>query len=93
MRKPKRQWVRTTDSGHPYPVYQNLLHDFQATGVNQVWVADITYISIMTLFVYLAAIVDIFSRNAIGNAISEHIDTTLSLKALAMAIEKRRPSP
>jgi len=92
-RKPKRRWVRTTDSGHHYPVYQNLVHDFQATGVNQVWVADITYISIMTSFVYLAAIVDLFSRKAIGYAISEHIDTALSLKALAMAIEKRRPSP
>lgn len=68
-RKPKRRWVRTTDSGHHYPVYQNLVHDFQATGVNQVWVADITYISIMTSFVYLAAIVDLFSRKAIGYAI------------------------
>lgn len=92
-RKPKRRWVRTTDSGHRYPIYQNLVHDFQTTGVNQVWVADITYISLTTSFVYLAAIVDVFSRKAIGYAISSHIDTALSLKALAMAIEKRCPPP
>lgn len=92
-RKPKRRWVATTDSGHRYRLYQNLVHGFQATGINQVWVADITYISLMTSFVYLAAIVDVFSRKAIGYAISSHIDTALCLKALAIAIEKRKPSP
>ena len=92
-RKPKRRWVKTTDSDHRYPVYQNLVNGFRATGVNQVWTTDITYISLKTSFVYLAAIIDLFSRKAIGYAISSRIDTALCLKALAMAIEKRKPSP
>ena len=92
-RKPKRRWVKTTDSDHRYPVYQNLVNGFRATGVNQVWTTDITYISLITSFVYLAAIIDLFSRKAIGYAISSRIDTALCLKALAMAIEKRKPSP
>lgn len=89
--KKTRQFVKTTDSNHPYPIYPNLIKDLKVTDVNQVWVADITYIRIVTAFVYLAVILDLYSRKAIGYAISRHIDTNLSLAALQMAIETRNP--
>lgn len=89
--KLKKRWVRTTDSNHPYPVAPNLLKEAKITGVNQAWVADITYIRIMTAFVYLAVILDVFSRKVVGWAISLRIDTELTRAALRMAIETRRP--
>ena len=91
--KIKKRWVRTTDSNHPYPVASNLLKDAKITGVNQAWVADIAYIRIMTAFVYLAVILDVFSRKVVGWAISLRIDTELARAALRMATEERRPSP
>ena len=63
------------------------------TSVNQVWVADITYIRILTAFVYLAVIVDLFSRKVIGYHLSRHLDTKLTLSALQMAIRDRNPLP
>ena len=89
--KPKHRWVRTTDSNHPYRIYPNLLPDSPATAPNQVWIADITYIRISLGFVYLAVILDLFSRKAIGYGLSQNIDTSLSLKALNMALESRDP--
>lgn len=89
--KIKKRWITTTDSNHRFPVYQNLLKDVKVTGVNQVWVADITYIRILTAFVYLAVILDAFSRKAVGWAISLRIDTELTRAALQMAIQTRRP--
>ena len=80
-----------TDSNHPYPVYPNLTKDLRVTSLNQVWVADITYIRIAVGFVYLAVILDLCSRKAIGYAISRNIDTALSLSALRMAIQNRNP--
>ena len=65
-----KRFVKTTDSNHPYPVYPNLIKDLQVTNLNQVWVADITYIRIAVGFVYLAVILDLCSRKAIGYAIS-----------------------
>ena len=85
-----QSFVRTTDSRHQLPVYPNLLKDRQVRAVNQVWVADITYIRIRSSFVYLAAILDIYSRRIVGWAISKRIDTQLCLTALQMALEKRR---
>jgi len=90
-RKPRRRWLRTTNSDHPYGTYPNLVYNLAVTGPNQVWVADITYISIQTAFVYLAAILDLFSRKAIGYAISRNIDTALCLGALTLAISTRSP--
>lgn len=90
--RPRRRWVKTTNSEHPYPRYPNRIQDWTVTALNQVWVADITYIRIQTAFVYLAVILDRFSRKAIGYALSRRIDTALSLQALWMAIETRRPS-
>jgi len=87
----KRRWVKTTDSNHPYPVYPNLLKGVTVTRPNEVWVADITYIRILTGFLYLAVILDLFSRKVIGWALSHHIDTQLTLTALRIALEERRP--
>jgi len=87
----KRKWVKTTDSNHGYPIYSNLVKDFILTGINQIWIADITYIRILLGFVYLAVILDAFSRKAIGYCISKNINTELTLSALRMAIQSRIP--
>lgn len=89
----KRKWVCTTDSKHGYPIYPNLIKDLVVNGINQVWVADITYIHILVCFVYLAVIVDIFSRKVIGYSLSRNIDTGLTLEALRMANHNRNPNP
>lgn len=91
LRQPRRRWIRTTHSDHQYRVYPNLVSHLAVTGPNQVWVADITYISIQAAFVYLAVILDLFSRKAIGYAISRNIDTVLCLGALHMALRTRNP--
>ena len=90
-RKPKRRWIRTTNSNHHCRVYPNLIKNLAVTGPNQVWVADITYIAIQTAFVYLAVILDLFARRAVGYAISRAIDTALCLEALSMALRLRKP--
>ena len=87
----KRKWVRTTDSNHGLPIYHNLIKDRAITGINQVWLADITYIRIRHGFVYLAAILDAFSRKVIGYAVSRSMDTNLVLAALQMAVANRKP--
>ena len=87
----RRRWVKTTDSNHPYRVYPNLLVGLTVRRPNEVWVADITYIRILTGFLYLAVILDLYSRKVIGWALSQHIDTELTLTALRMALEERRP--
>lgn len=91
--KKRRRFVKTTDSNHPYPVYPNLISHHVLTGINQIWVADITYIRITMAFVYLAVILDLYSRKAIGYALSDEIDTDLSLAALQMALRRRQPTP
>lgn len=87
----KRKWGKTTDSNHRYPIYSNLVKDFILTGINQIWIADITYIRILLGFVYLAVILDAFSRKALGYCISKSLDTELALQALRMAIQRRIP--
>lgn len=84
-----RRFIRTTDSRHALPVYPNLLKKRQVRGVNQAWVSDITYIRIRSSFVYLAAILDLYSRKVVGWAISKRIDTELCLTALQMALTDR----
>ena len=90
-RKPKRRWVRTTNSGHAHRVYPNLAQNLLVTGPNQLWVADITYIALLSGFVYLAVILDRFARRVVGYALSRNIDTALCLEALRMALALRRP--
>ncbi len=87
----KKFKVQTTQSDHDLPVFPNLLKGLKETAINQVWVADITYIRILTCFVYLAAILDRFSRKVIGWAISRRLDREISLQALKMALEERKP--
>ena len=87
----KRKWARATDSNHRFPRYPNLIKGMVASRLNQVWIADISYIRIRTGFVYLAAILDACSRRVIGYAVSTRIDTMLTLEALQVAIAERKP--
>jgi putative transposase len=89
----KRRRVKTTDSRHSFPRYPNLVKGVTIRCLNQVWLADITYIRIRTGFVYLAAILDAFSRKVIGYAVSSALDTALTLQALRVAIAERKPGP
>jgi len=85
--------VATTDSDHGRRVYPNLAAPMELTGINQLWVADITYIRLETEFVYLAVVIDAFSRRVIGWALDRTIEDDLTLAALRMALEGRRPLP
>ena len=87
----KRKRVITTNSKHHFLRYPNLIKGMVVSGINQVWLADITYIRIRSAFVYLAAILDAYSRRVIGYAISTGLDAPLTLKALRMAIAGRQP--
>jgi len=89
----KRRWVKTTDSRHGFPRYPNLLRDIRLSRLNQVWLADITYIRIKRGFVYLAAILDGLSRKVISYAVSTALDTEVALEALRMATDRRSPGP
>jgi len=89
----RRRRVKTTDSRHHFPRYPNLIKGMVISRLNQVWLSDITYIRIRTGFVYLAAILDAYSRKVIGYAVSTKLDTALTLEALRMAIARRRPGP
>ena len=89
----RRKFVVTTDSNHNRKVYPNLGRALVLTGVNQLWIADITYIRLLEEFVFLAAILDAFSRRVIGWALERTLDDELTLTALGMAIERRRPLP
>ncbi len=79
----------TTNSNHDFPKYRNLIENLTPTAINQVWVADITYIWLLHGFVYLASIMDLFSRRCIGWALSRNPDTQLTIDALNMAIDLR----
>jgi putative transposase len=85
--------IATTDSNHGHKVYPNLLAGLTLTGTNQAWVADITYIRILKGFVFLAAILDRYSRKVIGWAISKRIDAELCVAALKTALATRQPPP
>src|SRR5205809_843130 len=90
--QPRRRYVVTTDSDHDGPIFPNLAKEVTPTGPNQLWVADITYIAIARGFVYLAAILDAWSRRVVGYAIGRRIDARLALSALRAAIAARGPS-
>jgi putative transposase len=85
----KRFKPQTTDSNHNFRVYPNLAKDLEVSGVNQLWVADITYIQLTRDFVYLAALIDAYSRKCLGWQLSRNINTGLTLDALEMAIVER----
>ena len=91
-RQNRRYRVQTTDSNHDQPVASNrLTHAPKASAPNQIWVADITYITTQQGWLYLAAIMDLYSRKIVGWAMSERIDTVLVLRALDMALLHRQP--
>ncbi len=88
--KPKKKYrITTTDSNHGYPVYPNLAKNMALTGINQLWVADITYVHLPNDCVYLAAIIDVYSRKCVGWALSKRIDASLVQDALNMAVNAR----
>lgn len=81
-----RHFVHTTDSQHPYPVYPNLVKGMTIAAPDVVWVADLTYIRLPSTFVYLAAILDAYSRKCVGWKLSKRINTQLALGALEAAL-------
>ncbi len=83
--------IKTTDSNHTFGIAPNRLAGTKVTGLNQVWVADITYIRVKYGFVYLSAVMDLYSRNIVGWAISKRIDARLCITAMIAAIEQRNP--
>jgi transposase InsO family protein len=89
--KRKKRFVSTTQSKHDCLVYPNLIQGMTINGLNQVWAGDITYIRIENGFVYLAILLDLYSRKIIGWSISKRIDGELTLNALKMAISTRKP--
>jgi transposase InsO family protein len=89
----RRKFMVTTDSRHNLPVYPNLAQQLVLKAINQLWVADITYIRLQVEFVYLAVVLDAFSRRVIGWALSRTLEAELALSALRMALKERKPQP
>lgn len=89
----KKRFLTTTDSRHSYRIYPNLTRGLIVDGPDKLWLADITYIRLVREFVYLAVVMDAFSRKAVGWALSWNLDTRLTLAALKAAVMDRRPSP
>ena len=89
----RRAFVVTTDSRHNLPVYPNLGRTVKPTAINQLWVADITYIRLRIEFVYLAVVLDAFSRRVIGWALGRTLQAELAATALRMALIERQPQP
>jgi transposase InsO family protein len=89
----KRKFIVTTDSNHGRKVYPNLASKMVLSGINQLWVADITYIRLEREFVYLAVVIDAFSRRVVGWALDRTIEDDLTVAALQVALELRRPPP
>lgn len=85
--------IATTDSAHGLPIYKNLAKDMVITGCDQLWVADITYIRLGAEFIYMAMVMDAYSRKIVGWSISRRIDTSLALNALTMALRERQFKP
>jgi putative transposase len=89
----RRKFVVTTDSDHGFLVYPNLAEHLVLSAVNQLWVADITYVRLRSEFVYLAVVLDAFLRQAVGWALGRNLLTSLPLTALEKAIHSRKPQP
>jgi putative transposase len=87
----KRKFVVTTDSNHHFHIYPNLAGSMELTGIDQLWIADITYIRLETEFVYLAVVLDAYSRRVIGWALDRSLEDDLAIVALQMAFRRRKP--
>jgi putative transposase len=83
----------TTDSRHKFPIVPNLTRDLVPTGLDQIWVADITYVRLAGQFVYLAVVLDAYSRKVVGWALADHLEASLAIEALDMALAARKPRP
>ena len=88
-----RPFVRTTASDHAFAIYPNLVPTLHVTGLNQLWIADITYVRLRCEFIYLAVVLDAFSRRCIGWCLERHLQTELTLAALRMALAGRTVAP
>ena len=84
---------RTTDSRHGYAIRPNLARGARPTGIDQLWVADITYVRLAEAFVYLAVVIDAFSRKVVGWALEDHLEARLAVEALDKALAARSPPP
>ena len=89
----RRKFAVTTDSAHTFQVFPNLAQYLELTDINQLWVADLTYVRLEQEFVYLAVVLDAFSRRVIGWALARRLETALPLAALERAITNRQPQP
>ncbi|MER9776563.1 DDE-type integrase/transposase/recombinase [Mesorhizobium sp. M0220] len=89
----RQHYTVTTDSDHNQPIFPNLARDIICDGANQLWVADITYVTVGGGLAYVAVVLDAWSRRVVGYAISRSIDARLTLAALTAAVEGRKPPP
>ena len=89
----RRRFVITTDSDHSWHVYPNLARHIVLSGINQLWVADITYVRLRVEFIYLAVILDVYSRRVVGWSIHRRLQSDIALDALEMALKQRQPRP
>jgi putative transposase len=87
----RRRFMVTTDSNHRWRVYPNLARHMVLSGIHQLWVADITYIRLKVEFVYLALILDVYSRRVVGWSMNTKLESDIALDALEMALKQRRP--
>ena len=87
----RRKYIVTTDSEHDLPVFRNVAATLKLTGINQLWLADITYIRLREQFLYLAVVLDAYSRRVVGWALDETLGTSLVVAALRQAIVERKP--
>ncbi len=87
----RRKYIVTTDSGHDLPVHRNLAATLKLGGINQLWIADITYIRLRKQFLYLAVVLDAYSRRVVGWSLDESLETSLVVTALRQAITERKP--
>jgi transposase InsO family protein len=88
----RRKFVVTTNSDHGFRIYPNHAKAMELTGIDQLWRADITYIRLETEFVYLAVLLDAYSRRVIGWALDRHLEDDLAIAALQMALRRRKPA-
>ncbi|MES2391928.1 MAG: IS3 family transposase [Acidobacteriota bacterium] len=89
----QRSWIATTDSRHSHRFYPNLAGRMELSGIDQLWVADITYIRLEQQFLFLAVVLDAYSRRVIGWSLDDRLDAGLAIAALRQAIELRQPPP
>jgi putative transposase len=89
----KKRFVSTTDSNHALGIYPNLVPDLVLTDTDQLWVADLTYLRLPKEFIYLAVVLDVFSRRCIGWALGRQLDASLTVAALQQALASRHLTP